>query len=104
MRTIDHIVIHCSATREDCSLPVEELEKAHRRRGFRGIGYHYYIRRDGTTLNTRPLELIGAHAKGHQCSFDRPFAMKAAWMLGGVQRIPAHRNSVAPCTCWWRNC
>ena len=65
MRTIDHIVIHCSATREDCSLPVEELEKAHRRRGFRGIGYHYYIRRDGTTLNTRPLELIGAHAKGH---------------------------------------
>ena len=92
MRTIDHIVIHCSATREDCSLPVEELEKAHRRRGFRGIGYHYYIRRDGTTLNTRPLELIGA------------LAMKAAWMLGGVQRIPAHRNSVAPCTCWWRNC
>ena len=47
MRTIDYIIIHCSATREDRSLAVEELETIHRRRGFRGIGYHYYIRRDG---------------------------------------------------------
>lgn len=27
MRTIDHIVIHCSATREDRSLTVAELEE-----------------------------------------------------------------------------
>ena len=65
MRTIDHIIIHCSATREDRSLAVEELETIHRRRGFRGIGYHYYIRRDGTVVNTRPLEVVGAHCKGH---------------------------------------
>ncbi|RGX79642.1 N-acetylmuramoyl-L-alanine amidase [Bacteroides stercorirosoris] len=65
MRTIDHIIIHCSATCEGSSLSVEELEKMHRRRGFRGIGYHYYIRRDGTVTNTRPLEVIGAHCKGN---------------------------------------
>ena len=65
MRTIDHIIIHCSATCEGSSLSVEELEKMHRRRGFRGIGYHYYIRRDGTVVNTRPLEVIGAHCKGN---------------------------------------
>ena len=65
MRTIDHIVIHCSATREDRSLTVAELEENHRCRGFRGIGYHYYIRKDGTVINTRALELVGAHAKGH---------------------------------------
>ena len=65
MRTIDHIVIHCSATREDRSLTVTELEENHRCRGFRGIGYHYYIRKDGTVINTRALELVGAHAKGH---------------------------------------
>lgn len=65
MRTIDHIIIHCSATCEGSSLSVEELEKIHRRRGFRGIGYHYYIRRDGTVTNTRPLEVIGAHCKGN---------------------------------------
>ena len=50
MRTIDHIVIHCSATREDRSLTVAELEENHRCRGFRGIGYHYYIRKDGTEI------------------------------------------------------
>ena len=65
MRTIAHIIIHCSATCEGSSLSVEELEKMHRRRGFRGIGYHYYIRRDGTVTNTRPLEVIGAHCKGN---------------------------------------
>lgn len=65
MRKIDYIVIHCSATREDCDLTPGALELEHRRRGFRGIGYHYYIRRDGTTVLTRPLELVGAHVKGY---------------------------------------
>ncbi|GAE86677.1 N-acetylmuramoyl-L-alanine amidase [Bacteroides reticulotermitis JCM 10512] len=36
----------------------------HRRRGFKGIGYHYYIRKDGTVHLTRPIERIGAHARG----------------------------------------
>lgn len=65
MRTINKIVVHCSATRVDRALSPEDLEADHRRRGFRGIGYHYYIRKDGSTINTRPIELIGAHAKGH---------------------------------------
>ena len=65
MRSINMIVVHCSATRADCALTTEDLETIHRRRGFRGIGYHYYIRRDGTVVNTRALELVGAHAKGH---------------------------------------
>jgi hypothetical protein len=65
MRSINLIVVHCSATRANRALTTEELETIHRRRGFRGIGYHYYIRRDGSVVNTRPLELVGAHAKGH---------------------------------------
>ena len=65
MRSINMIVVHCSATRADCALTTEDLETIHRRRGFRGIGYHYYIRKDGTVINTRALELVGAHAKGH---------------------------------------
>lgn len=65
MRSINLIVVHCSATWANRALTTEELETIHRRRGFRGIGYHYYIRRDGTVVNTRPLELVGAHAKRH---------------------------------------
>ena len=65
MRRIDYLVLHCSATREGQELPPEALERAHRLRGFNGTGYHYYIRRDGTTVGTRPLKLVGAHVKGY---------------------------------------
>ena len=65
MRSINLIVVHCSATRADHALTTENLESEHRRRGFHGIGYHYYICRDGTVVNTRALELVGAHVKGH---------------------------------------
>ena len=43
MRKINYIVVHCSATREDCPFSVEALRAEHLRRGFRDIGYHYYI-------------------------------------------------------------
>lgn len=64
MRKIDLIVIHCSATRVDRTLTAFDLETLHRRRGFNGTGYHYYIRKDGTAHITRPIERIGAHVKG----------------------------------------
>lgn len=65
MRTIDRIVIHCSATREDRDFTEHDLEVCHRQRGFNGVGYHFYIRKDGRIVTTRPIEKIGAHAKGH---------------------------------------
>lgn len=64
MRIINLIVVHCSATRGDSTLSPEALDLMHRRRGFNGTGYHYYIRKDGTLHLTRPLERIGAHVKG----------------------------------------
>lgn len=64
MRKINYIVVHCSATREGHALTPEALNEEHRR-GFRCTGYHYYIRRDGTTVLTRPPELAGAHVKGY---------------------------------------
>ncbi len=64
MRTIDLIIVHCSATRADCRLAPSDLEKAHRLRGFDGTGYHYYIDREGTVHATRPAERIGAHSRG----------------------------------------
>ena len=64
MRKIDLIVIHCSATRCDRDYPVEQLRADHRMRGFREVGYHYYIRRNGTLHSCRPLEEMGAHARG----------------------------------------
>ena len=65
MRQINLLVIHCSATKENQPFTVYALESSHRKRGFNGIGYHYYIRQSGEVVNTRPLSRIGAHVKGY---------------------------------------
>lgn len=65
VRKVDLIVIHCSATREDRCFTEYDLDTAHRRRGFNGAGYHFYVRKNGSIKGTRPLELVGAHAKGY---------------------------------------
>ncbi|MFS2637588.1 N-acetylmuramoyl-L-alanine amidase, partial [Bacteroides thetaiotaomicron] len=36
-----------------------------RHRGFRDIGYHFYITRDGEIHPGRPLEKVGAHCRNH---------------------------------------
>lgn len=64
MRNINLIVVHCSATREDKSFTEFDLDDCHRRRGFNGAGYHFYIRKNGDIKSTRAVEKIGAHAKG----------------------------------------
>ena len=64
-RNISLIVLHCSATRENQNFTIEQLEACHRARGFRTIGYHYYITKDGTLYPCRPEHTMGAHAKGN---------------------------------------
>ena len=65
MRAIDLIVIHCSATREDRAFTEQALEASHRLQGFDGTGYHFYVRRDGRVLTTRPVSRVGAHVRGY---------------------------------------
>ena len=62
-RKIDLIVVHCSATRVNRNFTVEQLEACHLARGFRSIGYHYYITKDGLLYPCRPENEIGAHAR-----------------------------------------
>ena len=59
MRTINLIVIHCSATRADRDFTEDDLEVCHRRRGFNGTGYHFYIRKNGDIKTTREIERHG---------------------------------------------
>lgn len=65
-RLITMIVVHCSATRCNHSYPVQQLFHDHVEvNHWRYIGYHFYITRSGRVETTRPLERMGAHAKGH---------------------------------------
>ena len=65
MRTITEIIIHCTATRPNAICTVESIRRYHRSLGWRDIGYHYVIYRDGTIHDGRDVDLTGAHTTGH---------------------------------------
>lgn len=57
----DMIVLHHS---ESTGTSVEEINRWHLERGWTGIGYLYYIRKDGRIYRGRPEWAVGAHAQG----------------------------------------
>lgn len=65
MRQINKIIIHCSATQEGKEISAATIDKWHKKRGWRGIGYHYVIGLDGMIEYGRPITETGAHVKGH---------------------------------------
>jgi len=65
MRNIEEIIIHCSATPEGRDVSTEEIRQWHLDRGWSDIGYHFVVELDGTVYDGRPLEIAGAHARGH---------------------------------------
>ncbi len=65
MRTINQIIIHCSATPPDMDIGMLEINEWHLDRGWSGIGYHWVIRRDGTLERGRNEKNQGAHVRGH---------------------------------------
>lgn len=70
MRPVNEIIIHCTATQPNwwadkpTSAKVQEIRRWHKAQGWRDIGYHYLIDRDGTVAEGRPVEQVGAHVKG----------------------------------------
>jgi N-acetylmuramoyl-L-alanine amidase len=65
MRRIKEIIVHCSATEENRNYTVEDINGWHKARGFRCIGYHYVIYRDGSVHTGRSEAEVGAHCRGH---------------------------------------
>ncbi len=65
MRKITEIIIHCSATPAGREVSVADIDRWHRTRGFKSIGYHYLIALDGTIRRGRPENEAGAHCTGH---------------------------------------
>lgn len=64
MKTIDSIVIHCTATKEGQNFRAADIDRWHRQRGWKMIGYNYVIGLDGKIEDGRPLTMNGAHCKG----------------------------------------
>lgn len=68
MRKINEIIVHCAATPEGRHITVKDIDRWHRQRGFKQIGYHYVIYLDGSINKGRDEALIGSHCKGHNAN------------------------------------
>lgn len=67
--SVKFLVLHCSATRCNLDYSVEQLRRDHKSRGFYDVGYHFYIRKDGSMTQHRFLLEVGAHARPfNRCS------------------------------------
>lgn len=65
-----YLTIHCAATTASMDIGVDEIRRWHtdpkpHGRGWRDVGYHYVIRRDGTLERGRPEHVTGAHVGGY---------------------------------------
>ena len=89
-RKINLIVIHCSATRVTQDFTVGELEACHLARGFRDIGYHYYITKDGVIYPCRPESEPGAHARHYNATASASVT-RVVWMPMVVLPTPARQ-------------
>lgn len=58
----DYLVLHHA---EASTASVQDIHQWHLNNGWAGIGYHYYVRKDGSIYRGRPRDTIGAHCQGH---------------------------------------
>ena len=65
MRKITMIVLHCSAIMPNQHQDIKNIDDYHKSKGWKGVGYHFYVRRDGTVERGRPIEEVGAHCVNH---------------------------------------
>ena len=69
---VTEIILHCADTRPEwmagrpIAEKVAEIRRRHvQQRGWRDIGYHWVVDRDGAVAPGRPETEIGAHVEGH---------------------------------------
>ena len=65
MKNVEGIILHCTASPEGTEYSLESIENDHHDRGFCTIGYHYVIKLDGDTWQTRDLTWSGGHTEGY---------------------------------------
>lgn len=69
MRAINQLFVHCSATKPTQDIGAKEIREWHvKGNGWKDIGYHFVIRRNGVVEDGRPVEQVGAHVAGHNAN------------------------------------
>ena len=94
MRTINKIILHCSASMAGVNLSANDIKAYHCNpvkmggRGWRNPGYHYVIRLDGTREVLLPEEFIANGVKGHNAD-----SVHVCYVGGLMQREKGKGNS-----------
>jgi N-acetyl-anhydromuramyl-L-alanine amidase AmpD len=79
----------------------ESIHNLHVGRGYVGIGYHFYIRKNGEVYKGRPINSVGAHTLGEndnsigvcfEGNFDKEILMTAAQKRSGRELIEYLKN------------
>lgn len=84
---IDSIVIHCSATPAGVDYRAADIDRWHKQKGWKMIGYNYVVDLDGTVEVGRPLTMDGAHCNTNGVS-GRPYNKHSIGIcyIGGLDR------------------
>lgn len=80
IRLLKRIIIHCSHTEAGEDFTAADIDRWHKMKNLRCIGYHYVIRLDGTVERGRLDEERGQHCRG----FDEDSL--AICYVGGLKR------------------
>lgn len=67
-RRVTRVFLHCSASDQPAHDNVETMRRWHKERGWSDVGYHLFIRKDGTVEPGRSLELTPAAQAGHNAA------------------------------------
>lgn len=89
-RTINEIIVHCSATPEGRKTTVEEIDTWHKQKGWSGCGYHYLIYVDGSIHLGRDVNKAGAHCSGHNT-----YSIGICY-IGGVEGTLNEKGQIVP--------
>ena len=65
MRSITLIVVHCDGLMPNEHNTIKKIDDYHKSKGWKGVGYHFFIQRDGTVEVGRKLWEVGAHCVNH---------------------------------------
>lgn len=63
-RAVQRVFLHCSAASRK-NINAKEIDRWHKQRGWSGIGYHFFIKTDGTLEVGRNIERTPAAQGGH---------------------------------------
>ena len=64
-RNVQRVFIHCSASDHAHHDNIATMQQWHLARGFKNVGYHFFIQKDGTLEYGRDIEKTPAAQKGH---------------------------------------